>query len=149
MSKRMERESTSPEIRWHFRVEGDELDPEEFTRLVGIQPIAYGKKGEPSPHPSLQKLGHTIPETFWEIKITRNSYSTDEGMQELWGLIWEKREAIVEYLQGRPEVHIGVLVGVTIYEDRPVYELSPDTIKKLAYLGAKFVMDDIYDLRKE
>ena len=88
-----------PYIEACFQVAGAELDPDELTRLVGLQPTKSGRKGDPSANPKARKLGRTVPETFWAIEVERDSYNTDEGIQEIFGLIWPRREAIVEYLK--------------------------------------------------
>jgi len=142
-------DSESPTILTRFWVVGDELDPDEFTRLVRLQPTASGRKGDPSANPNARKLGRTVPSTFWLIEVERTSYSTDEGIQEILSLIWSRRDDIVEYFKTRRSVKAGFTCVVRIYKDRPVYEVSRDSICKLAYLGCEFGMDDIYDFRKE
>lgn len=139
-------EERSPEIRTYFWVGGDNLNPKEFTQVMGFPETKSGIKGDPSPHLALRKQGRTIPWTFWEIAVKENSYNTDEVIQKLLGLVWHRRDAILEYVRSKSDVKVGVLIAISIYEDRPVYELSRDTINKLAYLGCDFAIDDIYDL---
>jgi hypothetical protein len=139
----------SPEIRTYFWIGGDNLNPEEFTQVIGISPTDSGVKGTPSPHPTLREQGKTTPWTFWKINLNENSYNTDEVIQKLLSRVWHRRDAILEYVRSKPGVEVGVLIAISIYDDRPVYELSRDTIGKLAYLGCDFAIDDIYDHRNE
>ena len=138
-----------PYIEACFQVAGAELDPDELTRLVGLQPTKSWKKDDPSAHLALRKQGQSVLEAFWRIEVARDSYDTDEGIQEILGLIWPQRDAIKEYLKARPSLQAGFTCVVRIHKDRPVYKVSPDSICKLAYLGCEFGMDDIYDFRKE
>lgn len=136
----------APVITTHFWIQGDELDPNEFTRLVGIQPYRIGKKGELSSHPAAAKQGVKNRETFWVMEVEHNSYSMDEGIQALLGQIWPHREKVLEYVKGRPTVTLGMNSTIHMAEDRPVYEISLDSIKKLAALECRFMLNDIYPL---
>ena len=142
-------DSKRPYIRTKFWIAGEKLDPNDFSRLIGIQPTKSGKKGDLVDNPEARDRGRTLPETFWRIEVVRDSYDTDEGIQEILGLIWPQRDAIKEYLKARPSLQAGFTCVVRIHKDRPVYKVSPDSICKLAYLGCEFGMDDIYDFRKE
>src|SRR5688572_5131238 len=134
----------APIIETKFWVEGDELDPDEFTHLTGLQPTRKGKKGELSLNPMAAKRGVRIPATFWVIEVERNTYSMDEGIQEVLGSIWPHRERILEYAHIRPSVKMGVTSVIHYSHDPPAYEVSRDSIEKLAYLGCEFGMGDIY-----
>ena len=136
-----------PYIETRFQVAGAELDPDELTPLVRLQPTASGKKGDLSPKPAPGKQGQTVLEPFWRIEVARDSYSTDEGIQEILSLIWEWREALAGYLKARPSVTAGFTLMVKIIYYRPVYEISLDSLRKLAYLGCDFRIDEVCDLR--
>lgn len=138
--------SRAPRLRTIFWLAGDGLDPNEFSRLLTIQPTKSGRKGELVANPKVAKLGRTNPETHWEIDDERGSYSMDEGIQEVLGRIWPHREAIARYVRARPGVKMGFIVVIRMYEDRPVYEISMDSIRKLADLGCDFAIDDIYEI---
>lgn len=136
----------APVIETKFCIVGDELDPDAFTRLVGVQPHRTGKKGELSANPMAAKRGVRIPQTFWCIEVEHRSYSMDEGIQALLAQIWPHREKVLEYLQARPTVTSGMNSTIHMGEDRPVYEISLDSIKKLAELECPFMLNDIYPL---
>jgi hypothetical protein len=138
----------APVIGTEFWIEGNELDPDEFTRLVGIQPYRTGKKDDISSHPAAAKQGVKNRTTFWFIEVEHNTYSMDEGIQAVLRDIWSHRERILEYVHTRPSVKMGVKSVIHIYQDRPVYDISPDSIKKLADLGCGFMIGDIYPLEE-
>ncbi|TKB63407.1 MAG: DUF4279 domain-containing protein [Nitrospira sp.] len=138
--------SRAPVIRTEFFIEGDELDPDEFTRLLEIRPYRTGKKGELSSHPAAARQGVKNPSTFWFIEVEQNSYDMDEGVQTLLAQVWPHRDKIKEYLKTRPTVTVGMNTTIHIDKDRPVYEISLDSIKKLAELECRFMLNDIYPL---
>jgi hypothetical protein len=127
---------------------GEELDPDEFTLLVGLQPTWSGKKGELSSNPMAAKRGVRVSETFWRIEVEQETYSMDDGIQEVLIRMWPHREKVRTYLEARPSIRIGVIAAIHIYQNRPVYDFSPDSIKKLADLGCGFMIDDIYRLEE-
>ncbi|NOU11967.1 MAG: DUF4279 domain-containing protein [Nitrospira sp.] len=138
--------SRAPVIRTEFFIEGDELDPDEFTRLLEIRPYRTGKKGELSSHPAAARQGVKNPSTFWFIEVEQNSYDMDEGVQTLLAQVWPHRDKIKEYLKTRPTVTVGMNTTIHIDKDRPVYEISLDSIKKLAELECRFMLNNIYPL---
>jgi Domain of unknown function (DUF4279) len=138
--------SKAPCIRTEFWIEGDELDPDVFTYLVGVKPSKIGRKGEVSANPMAAKRGVQIPQTFWCIEVEHTSYSMDEGIQVLLTRIWPSREKVLDYIKTRPSVTVGMNSTIHIGEDRPVYEISLDSIKKLAELECRFMLNDIYPL---
>lgn len=138
--------SRAPVIRTEFFIEGDELDPDEFTRLLEIRPYRTGKKGELSSHPAAARQGVKNSSTFWFIEVEQNSYDMDEGVQTLLAQVWPHRDKIKEYLKTRPTVTVGMNTTIHIDKDRPVYEISLDSIKKLAELECRFMLNDIYPL---
>jgi len=133
-----------PHITTKFWVEGDELKPDELTRLIGIQPTRSGEKGELSPYPAARQRGKMNSTSFWGIEIERDSLTIEEGIQEILSLIWDRREVVVDYLENKPTVDASVLLVVHYSDNPPKYEVSRDSVQKLAALGISFGMDDIY-----
>jgi hypothetical protein len=127
---------------------GEEIDPDEFTLLVGLQPTWSGKKGELSSNPMAANQGVRVSETFWRIEIEQETYSMDEGIQEVLIRMWPHREKVRAYLVIHPSIRIGVTSVIHINQDRPVYDISLDSITKLAELGCGFMIDDIYRLEE-
>ena len=139
--------SKAPIIRTEFWIQGDELDPDEFTGLVGLQPYRTGKKGELSSHPAAAKQGVKDRKTFWCIEVENDSYSMDEGIQTLLAQVWPNRNKVLEYVKNRPTVEMGINTTIHMDEDRPVYEISLDSIKKMAELECRFMLNDIYPMQ--
>ncbi len=140
-------EDAKPTINTTFWLEGDRLDLDFFTTEIGIQPTYTMKKGWLSSNPTLRESGHKNPSTMWEINHKFQSYSMDEGVQKVLSIIWEKRDQILDYVRDSADVEVGIRSAIWIYEDRPVYDLSADTIQRLAYLECNFCIDDVYDMR--
>ncbi len=138
-----------PTINTTFWVEGDGLDPDVFTMGIGIQPTYTMKKGRLSSNPTLRESGHKNPSTMWEINHKFQTYSMDEGVKEVLNVIWEKRDVILDYVRDHVDVEVGIRSAIWIHEDRPVYDLSANTICRLAYLECEFCIDDVYDMRDE
>lgn len=138
--------SRAPVIRTEFRIEGDGLDPDEFTQLVGLQAARSGRKGDLSTNLMAAQRGVRIPQTFWLIVNEDVSYSMDEGVQKVLTQIWPHRKNILHYVTARPRVEMEIYVVIHIGQDRPVYEISRDSIRKMAELDCSFAMGDIYPL---
>ena len=100
-----------------------------------------------SDHPAAARQGVRNRATFWFIEVERNSYSMDEGIQAVLAQIWPHREKVLEYVKSRPALEMGVNTTIHMHEDRPVYEISLDSIKKLAELGCPFMLNDIYPMQ--
>jgi len=82
-----------------------------------------------------------IPNTCWKCGFRdKNFYSINDAVEEVLSLIWDKREKIKTYVDKQGH-HSSVSVSVKIYEDRPVYDLSSETIYRLAELGCSVDLD--------
>lgn len=140
--------SKAPVINTILWLGGEKLDPDEFTLLVELQPTWSGNKGELSSNPMAAKRGVRVQETFWRIEIEQETYSMDEGIQEVLNRMWPRREKVRAYRVIRPNIRMGVTSVIHINQDRPVYDISLDSITKLAELGCSFMIDDIYQLEE-
>jgi hypothetical protein len=58
-------------------------------------------------------------------------------------MVWPHREKVRSFAREH-NLSITLVCNVTIFDDRPVYELKPDTMEKLAWFGAEFGLD-IFD----
>lgn len=115
--------SRAPVIWTKFCIEGDGLDPDEFTRLVGIQP---------------REEGRAICKPFGASKLNTTR------------IAWTKtsKPARSDLAAPRKNVRIcqkSILPNsrdhTTIYmdEDQSIYDISLDSIEKLAELGCRFI----------
>ncbi len=132
---------TAPLITSAFGIWGDELDPAECTLATGLTPTELEIKGQPRPGGR-----PPVPVTNWGITLEkRRLYSLDKALSELLDLLWPQREKMLEFIASH-SVSAIFSANVTIYQDRPEYNLSPDTLQRLAYFKVEFCLD-IFDYR--
>lgn len=127
-----------PLIKASLVVSGEELNLDEASAMLGLQPTRTVRKGDPRPGPL-----PPWPESSWVFKVQRSSFDLDEVLGELLEIAWGRRE-IIRALTGHPGIEASFGASITIYENRPLYVLSPLTLKRLAYFDAEFGLD-IYD----
>jgi len=131
--------SVPPILSVFMIVGGDNLDIEECTRAIGIEPteVWCQTKSKLPDLPGVEKRQ-------WIFGIEKKEcYSVSEMLDELMEVLWPLNERIINYLNDR-EISCSFVCNVTIYEDRPLYSLSPGVMEKMASLGAEFLMD-IFD----
>lgn len=131
--------SLAPELKTYFCISGWDFDPAMVTSAIGLEPSEVWK----------QKHAHLlhrkdIPNTCWSLgRGEQQNYSVSEAVDEVLDLIWPKRAEIKKFVMN-DSFDVGIDCSVTIWEDRPVYDLSAKVIKRLADLGCEFGLD-IYD----
>ena len=119
------------------------MDTDKCTDAIGLSPTKIWRQR----HERIDLAHPEIPNTNWLIKLEdRALYSTDDGLAELFEIIWPARERIKSFLclSGLKGEFASV---VTMYEDRPLWQLKPATFTKLAWFGCEWTMD-IFDHRK-
>ncbi len=131
--------SESPLITVRFVIGGRDFDPNDVSRAIGLEPTRVWH----ATHKAV--INDTRFNTVsWCIGYEKLPlYSTDEAVKQVLKLIWPHREPIGRYLR-HGKVSATLVCNVTIWEDRPVYELSADTMQRLSALGCEFVLD-IFD----
>jgi len=130
---------TSPLITSVFGIWGDQLNPAECTRAIGLTPTEVEIKGQDRPEGR-----PPVPVTHWGITLEkRRSYSIEEPLSELLDLLWPQRERVVEFITSHP-VSAAFSTNITINNDRPEYCLSPKTLQRLAYFKVEYCLD-IFD----
>ena len=128
-----------PRLSTYFFISGRNFDPEICTSALGIEPTEIWRQK----HEHL-KQRKDIPNISWQLgKKKRHLYSVSEAVEEILDLIWPAREKIKMFTE-RKEFEVGIDCSVTIFDDRPVYELLPHTIQRLAVIGCGFGLD-IFD----
>lgn len=140
---RNEEAASSPLITTTFVITGANLDPADCTRSIGLEPTDVC--AEPKVTGRLVPSGEPyVRKPYWSIELKKQqSYSTDEELKRLLDLLWPKRAEIVGYLEATG-YEATFTSSVTIHEDRPLYELSAETLKRLAYFDVEWVLDVIY-----
>lgn len=114
-------------------------DPEECTREIGLAPSFTKRRGfAPSPsHPPARENHWSINTGWMEL------YSTDESLRLLLQIVWPVRDKVRAYCEHHGG-KVGFVVAVEIRDDRPIYELSKESISMIASLDAECGFD-IYD----
>ncbi|MDY7093082.1 MAG: DUF4279 domain-containing protein [Acidobacteriota bacterium] len=136
----MLQEDSSPLISTSFTIEDPDLDPDHCTCEIGLEPTEAGRKGERLRPSSKVRLVTSV----WTIALDKQpSWEIDEGLSQLMDHLWPKRKAIIDLLK-RTRWSAGFSTSVIIQEDRPLYILGPETLRRLAYFGITYSLD-IFD----
>ena len=131
----------APEISACFVIGGMDIDPDEVTAAVGLEPTKVWHAPEVT-----RRHAPDINTVEWQVALHhQRSYSTDEVVAAVLDTIWPQRDRIVAYLV-RSGTNASMCCSVLIDEDRPVYELSAESVRRLAALGCEFGLD-IFDDR--
>lgn len=140
---RKPRGEARPLISAALYVEGWHLDAVEFSHLVGLSATSFSAEAPhrgtwlPSGQPNLRK-------PFWCYELSkRPSLGVDDVVANLLAELWPQRRTLREAIE-RQRLEAGFPVNVTIFKERPVYSLSPVTLKRLAYFKVEFLLD-IFD----
>ena len=129
----------APEITCSFTIRANDLDVDGSSRYLGLEPDTVWRQR----HEGL-KSHPELPDTAWILESKSESLrSTSEVMGLLLGRIWPERETIREFLAEKG-LRADFTCTVKIWEDRPLYDLKPEILQKLAWFGLEYVLD-IYD----
>jgi Domain of unknown function (DUF4279) len=133
-------QSPAPYIKVFFAYSGKDLDVDSISAHLGIKPTGIWRQK----HEHILRDNPELPNTNWlyEIEDLR-LYSTNEAIEELLKVIWPIRESVVSYNRLSGLVP-SITCTVKIYEDRPLYEVLPQNLQRMGYLGCEFGLD-IYD----
>lgn len=119
-------------------VSGENLQPESVTRAIGLEPTEVRRKGTPA------RAGPPIRKSEWCLMVSsRGEDSIEDCVCRVVAMVWPVRERLRSIVR-KEGLELGVVVSVTIYGERPLYQLSAKTMGRLAELGAGFGLD-IYD----
>ncbi len=136
-----------PQVTTFFVLKDQRLDPSEVTERFGLKPTKWCAESVrtativPSGEPYFRH-------PFWRLELTKEAVdSTDVGLQRLLDILWPKRGAIVELLAETGWTPI-FGTNVTTTHDHPVYELSADTIERLAFFRGEYLLD-VFDYSED
>lgn len=127
--------ATPPTISAYFVIAGRDIDFSQCTKSIGIEPTEVWRQQ----HEHLKGMLE-IPNTNWIIHVKCQDYSIDDSLQKILDVIWPRRNKIRRYAKAN-SLKLAFICNIKIIDDRPVYSLSPETIKKIAWFGAKFGLD--------
>ena len=130
----------APLITSRFCINGRDFDTAGCTAAIGITPTRIWRQQNAkiaTDHPE-------IPTINWIIEVKdRRLHSTDDALIELFTIVWPARERIQAFLLSSG-LHGSFVSLVTIHHEKPLYELQPETLSKLAWFGCEYGID-IYD----
>ena len=127
-----------PRLTTYLYIAGRDFEPEICTSTLGIDPTQIWRQ-------KLKHLEHRIdlPNISWRLgRSKRPLYSVSEAVEEVLDLVWPAREKLKMFIESH-DFEVGIECSVTIFDDRPVYELLPHTIQRLAVIGCRFGLDII------
>lgn len=129
-------ESGLPMITAHFFLAGRDLDTDEITRSLGLEPSEVWQQQRAE-----LRARTDLPTVVWKYGFKRKYLpSTTDAVELILDTVWPLR-ARVEAYTATHDVQIGIECSVTISEDRPVYELSSVAISRMSDLHCEFLLD--------
>ena len=138
-----EERGRDPDISVTFSIHGGDFDPDDCSAKIGREPteIWRQKRSDLAVRPDLAGLAWILA-TPWAPQD-----SVDEAVRALLDEIWGHRDEVLAYVQ-RHALSIVVECSVRIWSLDPLYNLTVETIQRLAHLGAEFALG-LYDYREE
>jgi hypothetical protein len=129
-----------PEITTYFLISSNKyFDPNVVSQRVPIAPTRIETQGELRPYPR-----PSVKQSSWRTECKdRTIQSIDEGIREVLEIVWPHRTVIVQTLADM-ELSCSFVSYVRIHDLGVVYELSTETMSRMAALGAEWNMD-LYD----
>jgi len=132
-----------PSLTTSLILSGEDFDFEDCSSQIGLQSTKVW-------HPPSKRIADAfdLPKSTWSFAIEKSSHdSVDTALQELLETVWPLRNKIRDFAQ-KNSLQISFVCTVTILSERPVYELSSETMAKLSWFNADFSMD-IFDYSEE
>ncbi|HEX5418756.1 MAG TPA: DUF4279 domain-containing protein [Gammaproteobacteria bacterium] len=132
-------QADAPQITAHFFISGRDFDPAAVTSVLGVDPseVWRQERRELIARPDL-------PTVCWKHGFKKKPFvSIDDAVAEVLEAIWPLRDRVQQWLASNA-TQAGIECSVSIYNERPIYELSATTISKLSDLRCEFVLD-IFD----
>lgn len=134
--------SVRRQIRPQFYIRGGDWLAEDCSDVVGELPSRTYRRGEP--YGPLQRVARS---NVWELDGEwQDVDSTDDALAAFLSRLWERHQQIRSFCEAN-DARCDLLVIVKILLERPVFELSALSIRRLADLNAAFAFD-IYDERE-
>jgi hypothetical protein len=125
-------EGTVDHVRVCLRVLGDELDPQEITKLLGRKPTRSGKKGDSVLRPN-GKSSRRRRNGAWLLDVTPKPDATvDAALTELLSKLPEDSDT---WLSLTRRFQVELLCAITVRGIDQGFVLSPDILQQVAGLG--------------
>lgn len=132
------------EGRVYFALDGDDFDPDEMTKFIGIEPTSTIRKGS--------KVPGEIPKmNSWELStenIVNESIDIFTMSTEVVNKLKPKKELIIqakEHFNALPRFEVVLWFSINEAHSTPAIGFEVETVKFLGEIGA-FIDIDIYKL---
>ena len=137
--KRKDPNDPGARIRSVFFIENPVLDFLACTRAVGVEPTCTEDR---------RIRGHRLPSgtpnvlpALWEVEVVEEpSSEIDPCVASLLDLVHPRVEEIRGLLATR-RYRAGFLTSVTVFDEEPLYGLSPSTLRRIADFGLEWSLD--------
>lgn len=124
---------TKNEMYVYLGIQGFKEDPDEITRIIGVNPTSIDRKGDPIANTPLK-----CRRNYWRYRVTaKTNFDLEKMILRIFSKFKDKKKLKRGISRGR-----GQIVCVVRYADSmPTFELSPSTIIKISDLGCGFWLD--------
>ena len=130
------------EGRVYFALDGDDFDPDEVTKFIGIEPTSIMRKGS--------KAGGKLPKiSSWAVstdKVVNESIDVFDMATEIINILKPKKELIIqaiEHFKIKPRLEVVLSFSVNQELSTPAIGFEPETVSFLGEIGA-FIDIDTY-----
>jgi hypothetical protein len=133
-----QKNSVDSKIKVHINITDFDVDPEEITEIIGIQPTKTRKAGDPVPRTIIKTKMNG-----WLLYAPCDPFKSDldEQVEKLLEIIEPYKDNFSKLPKG---THIELSCFLYSYKERPIIGFSAESIKKLAEIGASIDVDS-YD----
>ena len=136
-------ERPDAEISTFVGVSGRGFDVDECTRAIGREPTEIWRQKRPHLRERVD-----LPDTEWMVGFQWRPFdAVDDAVRETISQIWDARSRFVAFAEAH---HLSrfLVCSVRIWRERPLYNLTAQSLRQLGELGVEFSLD-IYDYSED
>ncbi|SRR5258708_176636 len=116
-----------------LRLFGDDLNPDEVTRLLGKQPDVAERKGD------IRPSGSTVRRGRWSVKVRRRAPGDLDG--QIAELLAGTTEDLAVWQRLTSVCAANVFCGLFLAQENEGIDVSPQTLRLLGERGIKLQLD--------
>ncbi len=125
-----------PDIEVALKLTGQGFDPEDVTKVVGLQPTKTWRLGDPVQRTALRRKNDG-----WSIGVApTETFDMETVLCRLLDIIEPHKEKIIESMS-RFNLQGEISFGVFVYGETPASYFEADTVRRVAALGASLGID--------
>ena len=126
-----------------FSLSGRDVDPDECLREIGLDTATVWR-----PRNERLRRGTALPNVALNFSVGPAPFeSIDDAVRLVLAQVAPATDRIVA-CAARQGLKASMTCLIKVYTDRPLYELSPESMRAMVVLGAEFSMD-LIDLRPD